>query len=657
MAAGRLSGSLKVTLTARTPLLIGGYGTPEVPDVPRRADGSPGTPMVPGSGLMGAVRSLHEALAGGCMRVLDSDWVPAHRHPASSAETADLRLAVVTEVGADGRALKVGLCAEPVVWVDQEVLPRPGGRVPRTGDRLRIPGGKAVDSGNRKVLRPAHVEPGEVVWLSGMTAAPSDTWVLLVTDTKARAPGKPVYFVAGRLAGGRSYDVPEGAWTAYLKTACGADDLRPANLPNRTEPEWGSCAAEYDPVAWPPEAGSPVIGERLKVRRYLHPGQPVWVRVADGEVTELRLSVLWRYRGEHTVGERAGGAKPCTDPVLLCWSCRVFGSADTTGRRDDDISRQRSYRGHVRVDDMLAAGEVRPVAWRLAPLAAPKPSAGQFYLDNSSVPERRKLAEKDTRPAATWGSVADDGHVRPIRGRKFYWRTVGPEQGPHPRGQRRHDQSDTQTRDVLLIPAGTVFEGRVCFENLSVADYGSLLAALDPRLLGKAGQDGWGEVVTSVGGGKPFGFGAVTIDVKADQVQTAAGRYLGRGGDDMPDERDAVAAFAAAVPQRVRAGWPALLHALTPGFVPDSLVWYPPGTQGAKGSAEFDRSFQFFSRTTGLRLSEKVRDLVVLPAADRPAGDQRLDSLAGERAIKGDERGGQPGRRARHERRGDRGRA
>ena len=37
--------------------------------------------------------------------------------------------------------------------------------------------------------------------------------------------------------------------------------------------------------------------------------------------------------------------------------------------------------------------------------------------------------------------------------------------------------------DAALIPAGTVFTGRVCFENLSAADYGSLLAALDPRLL------------------------------------------------------------------------------------------------------------------------------------------------------------------------------
>jgi RAMP superfamily len=55
MPAGRFSGVLDVTITARTPLLIGGF-KPEGAgrqDLPRRIDG---TVMIPGSGLMGAVR-------------------------------------------------------------------------------------------------------------------------------------------------------------------------------------------------------------------------------------------------------------------------------------------------------------------------------------------------------------------------------------------------------------------------------------------------------------------------------------------------------------------------------------------------------------------------------------------------------------------------
>ena len=73
MGEGRFCGVIEVTLTAQTPLLIGGFPGQESgePDVPRRSTVDR-TAIVPGSGLMGAVRSMHEALAGGCLRVLDA---------------------------------------------------------------------------------------------------------------------------------------------------------------------------------------------------------------------------------------------------------------------------------------------------------------------------------------------------------------------------------------------------------------------------------------------------------------------------------------------------------------------------------------------------------------------------------------------------------
>jgi hypothetical protein len=193
--------------------------------------------------------------------------------------------------------------------------------------------------------------------------------------------------------------------------------------------------------------------------------------------------------------------------------------------------------------------------------------------------------------------------------------------------------------DAMLIPAGTVFTSRVCFENLSAADYGSLLTALDPRLLAHADPAGWGDAVTGVGGGKPFGFGSVSIDVHPVKVETAAMRYLAADGE-VPGVAEAVTGFRARVTQRAAATWPALRHALTLRFVSDDLVWYPPG-QGAKGDAEFDHSFEFFSRTTGLTLSAKVRDLIVLPSAAQAAAKQELDSAIGERPLDN----GQPRRR------------
>ncbi|HET9894379.1 MAG TPA: RAMP superfamily CRISPR-associated protein [Streptosporangiaceae bacterium] len=633
MPAGHLSGIIDFTLTTLTPLLLGGYES----DIPRRHDGQA---MIPGSGMLGAVRSLHEALTGSCLRVFNADWAPVHRHPASTAETSGLRMAMVTRVDATGRPAAAVVCGEgDVFWVDQRLLPRRGGRMPQTGDRLKVPWGKAFDSGsNRRLLRPQDVAPDEIEHLGELEpgADLAESGLLLVTDTGARAKDKPVYFAVGRIGTDTpSCAVSAQAWDTYKQTVDGANDLRPAVMGQRDEPEYGSMPPEYAEVRWPvtnaDDTAGPVIARRLRARHHLYPGQPIWVRLADREITEIRLSQLWRYQGDYSAGERAGGAVACKDPAQLCWSCRLFGSADTAGRADNDISRQKSYRGHVRIDDLLAEEAFTPQEWHLAPLEAPKPSAGQFYLDNAN---RQRPAAKDTRPAATWGSCADDGsaHGRQIRGRKFYWRTAAPEAGQYPRGKYR-DHAESQSREVLLIPAGKVFKGRLRFENLSEADYGSLLAALDPRLLADLAPGGWDQTVTSLGGGKPFGFGAVRIDLCDTRAQTAAGRYLGLP-ETAPETAPAtaVAAFRAGVKQPVLATWPALRNALTLGFVPDDLVWYPPGA-GAKGTQDFDRSFEFFARTNGLKLSRKVRDLISLPSAAKPAAEQALDSQAGERPL------------------------
>jgi hypothetical protein len=644
MGAGHVSGALRITLTARTPLLLGGYrhrgaDGADVADVPRRADG---TPMIPGSSLLGAVRSVHEALTGGCLRVLDADWVPVHRHPATTAVTRRMRLAVVRQVDHEGQPTSVTLCDDEV-WIDKDLLPAgPGGRVPRTGDRLDIPAALAVQSGDRRVLRARDVAPDRLAWRASMGFGGEDSWALLVTDTRTRL-GKPTaYFVAGLVgSSGTTCAVGEGVWPEFLKTVEGADDMRPERLPGRADPVWPPDAPEHVPVKWPPPQGNRTvgteIGERLRARPYMHVGQPVWVRVEGGSVTEIRLSQLWRYRGSGAVGDRVGAATPCADPASLCWSCRVFGSADTAGRDADDASVQRSYRGHVRVEDLLGA-DFQPLQWPLAPLSSPRPSAGQFYLDHTGLSAAQRTAAKDTEPAATWGSCADDPDDRLIRGRKFYWRTEAPASGRRPRGRRRaHHENESIVRDVALVPEGTVFTGRVCFDNLSVADLGSLLCALDPRLVWPT-EDGLSDVVVGVGGGKPFGFGSATIDVAIESVATAAVRYLGGSDDELPDAAAAVQAFHGEAPHPAKAGWPALRNALALGFVPDDLVWYPPapGTSaGDKGGDAFDRSFEFFPRTAGVRMRDEVRELVELPRADDPAERQVLDSNGRVRAIQG----------------------
>lgn len=697
LGAERYSGVLKVRLTARTPLVIGGYRDEreKLQLVPRRS-----TPdrrvMIPGSGFLGAVRSVHETLVGGCMRVLDIGLRPVHRHPVNNSETDGLQFAVVTEVDGDGRARKVQLCENDgtdFVRVPLKALSRPAGRrLPRTGDQLtgKIPDDAIRGSGLQRKLRVAsggddnadgastgtgaEVAAGSLVVDREMRQAGPERWILLVTDTSARDKKKGLNFYAGRfvrlgdgLDDSGDFAVPDETWQSYVATVEDADDMRPATLldepDGRDDPDGagrpggqagpgGSDEAggagghrlrkpryrrghpEYVPVAWPPRSET-MVAERLRARPYLHVGQPVWVRTnpVARTVTEIRLSLLWRYQGDSSVGKRIGkNAQPCQDPKSLCWSCRIFGSADTVARDADDLARQDGYRGHVRFEDLLAEADFDPPRWHLAPLSKPHPSAGQFYLDGRR--SIQKKAGNDKRPGSTWGSVADQPE-RPLRGRKFYWRTRNSDPGAeeHPRGEYRDygkadgaGQSEKMSKWVQLIPAGTVFSGRVWFDNLSEADYGSLLAALDPRVLHEVDEQPdwpWTGTVTSVGGGKPFGFGSVNVEVRPELVQGGETRYLGEPGD-VPSPAAAVEEFRDEVPDAVFEQWKRLRRVLTFGYVQDDLVWYP-AYKGDKGLEDYDKSYEFFARNNGLELpGSKGGDhpLAALPDSLSPPDEQ-----------------------------------
>jgi hypothetical protein len=219
-----------------------------------------------------------------------------------------------------------------------------------------------------------------------------ECWVLLVTDTNART-GDKLHFYAGRFrrdgGGFTDCEVPDGTWQGYLDTVARASDMLPSNFPSGAPqvPKYQAGRPEYTPVASPADRNVQV-GERLRARPYLHVGQPVWVETGlDGTVSELRLSLLWRYQGDQAVGERAGEAVPCRKPDELCWSCCVFGSADTTARTVNDLARQDGYRGHVRFEDLLGRDQLR--TGHLASRAAARAEAQRGPVLPRQLAERR----------------------------------------------------------------------------------------------------------------------------------------------------------------------------------------------------------------------------------------------------------------------------
>lgn len=586
--------------------------------VPSRPEGAGGRELiVAGSSVHGAIRSLHEALTNSCLRVFDGDLVPQYRQQADPSRIGQLRLAVVEMVGTmvDGRqsAPRVRLCepGDPVAHrLGQPMLERLH-RVSglRSGDRLAI----TCDDADR----PVTAEPD-----------PDGDWVLFLSDAGARRDKFPYRAHVRRLTE-RTVAVEEAAWQDYLDLVEGADDLRPARLRKVPESQrFVPVIHRYAPVG--ERARNVVVGERHLVRRTVIAGQPLWVRLApDGSSADvIQPALIWREFGAGSAGERIPpGFEPCADPDALCPSCRVFGSADPGGEPAVGGARQRSYRGHVRFGDAVAVSP-QLLEVTLPPLGAPRPGAGQHYLETTGW-----AGDGSVPPLREWGSIADPpGQPRRLRGRKFYWHTTVANGLLPRRGQARtgHGDDNEMVSRAQVFKIGTEFVCTITFTDLDDAALGALIATLQPhRLLGK-------NAVVHIGGGKPIGYGSCRIELDHEHswYVSARDRYTGVAPAPLDSERadafvDGFATDETTAHTREQV-WPLLSKAVTMNHVPAGTVWYPPGATEVKDS-DFDRGFPYWKQTSGWESDRKGarQGYPLQPLPDIDAASQQIDIVTG----------------------------
>lgn len=647
--AQRYMGRIDLTVEALTRVLVrgGSDGDPVMRD---------GQPIIPGSSLHGALRSMHESLVGGCLRVFDGDFIPSYRDAARVGVNSGWILAVVEEVeqaGPDtGRPTRLTVCRQQAIARTEVVSRQTERELLRTGTRLAIDG-EPVERNGRLVF------PSE----TPMAEDAEGPWVMLLSDGNARSapakatrPGIPYYVSLGKLDGGQEVvttptrpAVSDDAWESFQFSARGSRDfveaVRGTKESTLRAAEVGCAVANWqalsggDPhrISWA-HGDSPVtkdlaecevhvnesperkVGVRAPHRPWTFPGLPVWVRTArDGSVSAMKLAQIWRHPGGSApAGKRIPSSlRSCEDASDLCPSCRVFGAADTSGRDEDQAAAQDSYRGHVRVGDLVPVDDVALEPLTLAPMGAPRPGSGQFYLRTpAGTPLRANTEEAALRE---WGSAADRTEARRLRGRKAYWRTT--DRSKHPRWRARPEQEKSKmASQARAFPVGTRFTATVAFDGLTAAEIGALLSCLEPGRVLSAPDEGK-EVVLSIGGGKPFGFGACRTTATLSEVHDARSRWLDGEAPSLTTD-DAVAAFVASAPV-AQSTWPALAIACTLDHVDPELVWYPPGASWDKvGTEEFDKGYEFWSESVGRggsgKAQTKDKPLIQLPAITDP---------------------------------------
>ncbi|SDH47540.1 RAMP superfamily CRISPR-associated protein [Pseudonocardia oroxyli] len=621
--ATRYQGTIAARLRAASPLLVRGVG-PRVPgDVvaraPRTADG---THFVPGSSLHGALRSMHETLAGSCLRVFDDEFVPVYRDVASTALRTGWQLGVVAEA-VDGRPTRLIRCTE-TKWVGLLQLADAAGGTGTvsTGQRFTLANKFIRENGREIYDREAPVE-----------LDPEGEWIVLVTDDGARVPARGTHLCAvGRLPSKpQSFGLGDEAWETFLKAAEGAKQFTAGQPRPVLEDEQRRLVGGEsldDVLGADTHRVFPGRGRWHRPRAWLHKDQVVWLGPTAGPfVTAIALSYLWRSAGLRAAGDRVlDGMKACHDPNDLCPSCRVFGSADTRlaglGGADRRRAEQLSYRGHVRILDAPRTVGGPLVEVDLPAMGAPKPGSGQFYLDDPDG----EPGEKD-KPRNRWG-VPDRTTPRSLRGRKFYWNT-DPDTDEARGRWKKHPAAGGTSERAELAPKDSEWKVTLVVDGLTAAEIGGIVASLQPERLFLTRPQPLPYKATDpqfrihVGGGKGVGLGSCSVEQLTVTLQDAEGRYL-TDTVSQADPDELVAAFAAEHGERMDENWRFTAAALHTDHVDSRVVSYPTvkpwrDDRGTPNGAESFRSFAWFVATTGERLGREAKPFVPLPHVSHPA--------------------------------------
>ena len=542
---------------------------------------------LPGSGIRGAVRALHEVIAGGCMRVVNLDYLPVHRETTEDAKSRQV-LATVTRVDDNQQVTEIRLTAEPI-WVPFTSLVNPPPL--RSGLRFTL---AAPPAARRE---PQH--GGRLESTAQLRIVPDSNgdWVLHLSDTGARRR-HPYWLPIAQLTA-TTVEITREIRDQFTDACLLAQGVK--SQPAKTAPAW--TANDWPSADVHSHKDGP-IGRRRKVDGRLGEGDSVWW--VDSE-QRLKMALMWRKHGTGSVEQRVDASvRPCADPRSLCPTCAVFGAAgpgsndDREGRRDGS---HLAYGGHVRFLPALSTEPVQASCERLAPLREPRPSSGGFYLETTA--SAQELRGKRGFPKSVWGSALDEAQLRRVAGRKFYWhgqQAGQPNTGAAtPRQFQRKAGIDDPPR--WLVPAGTQFAQRVTFDGLDHRQLSTLLCALDPQELAAlpSAPAPKGRLALHFGGGKPLGFGSVICVAKTVDARRASDRYS--GNTSAPE--GTTTGYAESADISAAAPWfTALVHALDTEFVDGDRIHYPfdpeeaDFKQGVNNNA-FLESFAFFAHYNG----------------------------------------------------------
>lgn len=493
--ADGFSGELQYTLTADTPLLVGGKqikSTESKPGSVKPMQLPDGTYAIPGSSLKGMVRSVIEIAGFGRMRMVD-EVRPSLRDISKSDTVYATRVRDKVRTGflrrrADGVQEIVPCKMLRLDHRDLEVAL--GIKAPKTIFPARM-SVKAKYEAWDEACRSAGKNPRSLRFDLGADAkAPTRLFegaiqgVPVFTgqiNDSTRPHGKRRDFVFYARDADHAIEVSRDAWRDFLRIH-GDEDGGDEN---------GKSA-----MSWPGYWKSKYrVGEDVPVF-YLQD------KINNKDLLRIGLAYMPKLAGdfssldmiEHVSPEhrQAPGAAHGYDLADL-----LFGAVNGDSQTD-------ALRGRVSLETALAVGSPKVVAQTETILNSPKPSYFPNYVTQQADPRTWKLKSDQY---ATY-LESSQSKAPTLRGFKRY--PVRPLSDVQVQSLTDEQRKKCKMQVKLhTLTEGTRFIGRIVFHNLKPEELGALLWALT-----------WGgktHLRHSLGMGKPFGFGQVHFDLHPDK--------------------------------------------------------------------------------------------------------------------------------------------
>ena len=509
--ADGLCGELELAITARTPILVGNerkQGQDGVGEVYFH-EAPDGRYMIPGSALRGMVRNVLEVAAFGRMRFVDNRRLSVRDLTSGARSIYGNRMtkrcgAKPGEVWDRKKREYVERNDVPVFssraragWLMRQngkvrLIPCQHARIQHDELDRHVQGSmKGADSamvkyelweraGNSVARRfriekeKAHLHKRSGMYLRYALAHIDDHGDRegMLVFTGQPSPKKHMEFVFH--SPGDAFDVPDDVWKSF-------------NQVHEESEEWKYWRKAFQ--------------QGRKV--------PVFYLGENGTIQAMGLAMMFRLPYRHSVHDAVGHTS--ADHLANEWDdlpALIFGFTD----QDQGHA---SFRGRAWFSPAFAEGSPREDAQQPTILNGPKPSYYPNYIEQDQ--EGGKLKSRQYRTLM-------DGDCR-IRGFKRY--PARSQAQPQPLTKEQEKNRNVQTR-LFPLEAGATFRGRLVFHNLKPEELGALVWALT-----------WGgekRLRHSIGMGKPFGLGQVSIRIQASDIRA---NDPGAGAPSLDECRDA----------------------------------------------------------------------------------------------------------------------